>query len=55
MSENHGKDYLWNIIHCDTETMLSCVSFSDDNFDFSASSVNDILDAGDRKIFLQVE
>ena len=35
--------YLWNIIHCDTVTMLSCVSFKVDSFALRASSEKDIV------------
>jgi hypothetical protein len=38
--------YLWNIIHCDTVTMLSCVSFNVDSFAFKASSENDMTAVG---------
>jgi hypothetical protein len=39
--------YLWNIIHCDTVTMLSCVSFNVDSFAFKASSENDMTTVGE--------
>lgn len=35
--------YLWNIIHCETDTMLSWVSFRVESFALRASSVNDML------------
>src|ERR1700761_6366532 len=34
--------YLWNMIHCETDTMLSCVSLRVDNLALRASSENAI-------------
>jgi hypothetical protein len=45
-----GRSYLWNMIHCDTVTMLSCVSFKVDSFALSASSENDMVAAFDRDL-----
>ena len=39
------RSYLWNMIHCDTVTILSCVSFKVDSFALRASSENDIVPA----------
>lgn len=39
------RSYLWNMIHCDTVTILSCVSFKVDSFALRASSENDMVTA----------
>jgi hypothetical protein len=44
------RSYLWNMIHCDTVTMLSCVSFKVDSFALRASSENDMVTAFDRDL-----
>jgi hypothetical protein len=37
------RSYLWNMIHCDIVTILSCVSFKVDSFAWRASSENDMV------------